>query len=687
MPPPRVASDLIVPMEDTLQVAPMLPVVTSKMPTYKLKYLYDGGCSVCTSVVAMLKSRKGHEDIYFEDIADPKYSPLKNAGISYEDAMETIHVIKADESILTGMPALSALYDQVGLGLVFKLAQLPLFSQAAELIYNLVSKNRLAMSGNMDNLLALGRVNMERNGTGSCTDPDGECRTSPILENTGLTIDDMDKDNKPVLKGSDRDKILGVYVVGRGTGLRAAPIDIQTGEFIDTGGMRPIEARTIGDVAEAVQDMAAYFKWQGNVGISLPGLITREYEPLAPQRTGADAMKLALGGSRASRHDMEIELRDLIQRDTAVMTGAEANGFGELQYGAGRGETGLVMMLTLGIGIGVALFDDGVLVRHVAFSSIWTWKDATWDEHDLPEPESTDEAAWGRWAQRVQHFVMQLEDKYAPGLIIVGGSASASYDKWAPMMTEIKSVVKCGQLGQMAGVKGAAVGASFMLKLRDDLSKVRAAMGNTLGISPQKITRDQLLSVFEGFADFKSGEVKQKDLSRAMKLLGVNLPEENIREMLYDMDEDGSGDVTFDEFYSYWTELFPPESSVSVLHTEMELDQVFEEEMASNRLVVVEIGFTFCRPCKAFEPKYHAMAKKYTDARFLRADGNANADMMHLARDRLGLKSSPTFYFFRRGELVSRHSGASLERFEMNIRRQLLPGEAEYDEEFEWEEI
>lgn len=130
--------------------------------------------------------------------------------------------------------------------------------------------------------------------------------------------------------------------------------------------------------------------------------------------------------------------------------------------GEHRGETGLVMMLTLGIGIGVALFDDGVLVRHVAFSSIWTWKDATWDEHDLPEPESTDEAAWGRWAQRVQHFVMQLEDKYAPGLIIVGGSASASYDKWAPMMTEVRLALAVKAKGQGRG--WAAVGVSLGVK-------------------------------------------------------------------------------------------------------------------------------------------------------------------------------------------------------------------------------
>lgn len=75
---------------------------------------------------------------------------------------------------------------QVGLGWLFRLASLPGFSKAAELAYKLVSKNRQSMGGALDaGLLAMGRINMEKEGTGSCTDPEGECRNSPILDKSG----------------------------------------------------------------------------------------------------------------------------------------------------------------------------------------------------------------------------------------------------------------------------------------------------------------------------------------------------------------------------------------------------------------------------------------------------------------------------------------------------------------------
>ena len=94
--------------------------------------------------------------------------------------MATIHVIKAeDKSILTGMEALTALYDITGMGWLFKLAKLPVLSSAAEIAYKVVSKNRQSMGGAADSLLALGRINMEEKGEGSCTDLEGECREKP----------------------------------------------------------------------------------------------------------------------------------------------------------------------------------------------------------------------------------------------------------------------------------------------------------------------------------------------------------------------------------------------------------------------------------------------------------------------------------------------------------------------------
>ena len=94
--------------------------------------------------------------------------------------MATIHVIQAkDKKILTGMEALTSLYDITGMGWLFKLAKLPVLSSAAEIAYKVVSKNRTAMGGAADSLLALGRINMEEKGEGSCTDLEGECREKP----------------------------------------------------------------------------------------------------------------------------------------------------------------------------------------------------------------------------------------------------------------------------------------------------------------------------------------------------------------------------------------------------------------------------------------------------------------------------------------------------------------------------
>lgn len=701
-PPKQVASDLIVPFEDTGGVLEALPVMSKvEGPTYRYKYLFDGGCSVCTSVVSMLKSRKGHESIEFEDISLPSFKPAKNMNISYDEAMSTVHVITREQKVIQGMDALAALYGQVGLGWLFRLASLPGFSKAAELAYKLVSKNRQSMGGALDaGLLAMGRINMEKEGTGSCTDPEGECRNSPILDKSEEEEEEAGGGGKPLLKGADRDHVLGVYLVGRGQGLRAAPIDVKTGEFISNGAMRPLTGRSITEVAEAVRDIDLYFKWDGNVGLGLPGYISPEsgyttrddgepdsYDILGTldenELEGAGGFSVDLGDSRACRHQMEIVMRDAIERDVAVMTGAEAHGWGEMAYGAGRGEAGLVAMITLGLGFGVALFDGGVLVRHMDLQGLKSWNDERWKESALPEEGSDVDAAWQRWAERVENFIIFLETVCNPEVIIVGGAALRSFDRWVPRMTKVRAPVKCGQLGKLAGVKGAAYGASFQLKMRDDLRKVRAAVGNSLGASPQKITESQLQELFRQFDSSDNDSILPTQLVSLLSAVGIKLPENEMRELVFEMDEDNSGSISFKEFSQWWKEQFST-PLVELMHTEAELDQVFAEEMASNRLVVLEVGFTFCRPCRAFEEKYKALAREFPDARFLRCNGNENADMIHLGRDRLQIKSTPTFFLFRRSEQVDMWGGASEERFRQNLMRALLPGEVSYDADFEY---
>ena len=104
-------------------------------------------------------------------------------------------------------------------------------------------------------------------------------------------------------------------------------------------------------------------------------------------------------------------------------------------------------------------------------------------------------------------------------------------------------------------------------------------------------------------------------------------------------------------------------------------------EGLQSRLVVLQVGFTYCKPCKGFAGAYRAYAQQFSDARFIKINGNENKDMIHLARDRLKVKSTPTFYFFRNGELVSSHSTANRDLFAEAISGAVLPGETGFGED------
>ena len=236
--------------------------------------------------------------------------------------MATIHVIKSkDATTMTGMEALTALYDITGMGWLFKLAKLPVLSSAAEIAYKVVSKNRQSMGGAADGLLALGRINMEEKGEGSCTDLEGECRepTPPVDEeaeaaekaaeerrariaaekeaaggaksgggpsslgkNPAATskggLENAAREKPPTTSGSlsDRRNILGVYDMRRSKSddraLRAAPVDTETGELIDELITIPLDDTELSTVAAALTSIIKHFAWQGNVGVAFPAI-------------------------------------------------------------------------------------------------------------------------------------------------------------------------------------------------------------------------------------------------------------------------------------------------------------------------------------------------------------------------------------------------------------------------------
>jgi polyphosphate glucokinase len=127
-----------------------------------------------------------------------------------------------------------------------------------------------------------------------------------------------------------------------------------------------------------------------------------------------------------------------------------------MRFGAGKGVAGTVLLLTLGTGIGSALFIDGTLVPNTEFGHIQIrGKDAekrasehAREEHDL---------SWGAWAGRVDEYLEHMEMLLSPDLIIIGGGVSRKSDKFLPLLTGLRAKVVPAALQNDAGIVGAAL--------------------------------------------------------------------------------------------------------------------------------------------------------------------------------------------------------------------------------------
>ena len=224
----------------------------------------------------------------------------------------------------------------------------------------------------------------------------------------------------------------------------------------------------------------------------------------------------------------------------------------------------------------------------------------------------------------------------------------------------------------MGSVKGAAYGATLEFRTRDALAQVRRAVGaKAQASSPQDLTPDQLRSVFTQFAG-PEGTLSEAAVGDMLRALGVTLTSSTELRMLWDELAGGRGrgsGIGFDEWAAWWQTNVAAEQ-VQLLLGQEAFEQVLAEEPA-DRLICLEVGMTFCRPCKGFEKTYKTVAAEYPAVRFLRINGNENRSCTVLARDVLGIRSTPAFYFFRNGSTtpIASHTGANEPRLREALDR------------------
>ena len=129
-----------------------------------------------------------------------------------------------------------------------------------------------------------------------------------------------------------------------------------------------------------------------------------------------------------------------------------------MRFGAGRGESGLVVMTTLGTGIGTALFYDGVLIPNSELGHMEV------DGHDAETRASSahrerEGLSWKKWAKSLQRYYAALERLLCPDLFIVGGGVSKKHDRFLPLL-DLRTPIVPAQLRNEAGIIGAALAAA-----------------------------------------------------------------------------------------------------------------------------------------------------------------------------------------------------------------------------------
>ena len=239
-------------------------------------------------------------------------------------------------------------------------------------------------------------------------------------------------------------KAVGIDIGG--TGIKGALVDTTTGELLsDRIKLATPKGGEPDDIVKTVLEIVEQLKVDQKipVGICFPAIVihgkTMSAANVSKKWIGLEAEKL---------------FEKALGRDIRFVNDADAAGVAEVRYGAAKDVPGLVILTTLGTGIGSAIIYDGVLVPNAELGHLEVdGKDA---EHRASyAAKERSRLSFKRWAARLQRYYTVVEALFSPDLLIVGGGVSKSYEEFLPLL-KLRAPIVPAALRNNAGILGAA---------------------------------------------------------------------------------------------------------------------------------------------------------------------------------------------------------------------------------------
>lgn len=249
---------------------------------------------------------------------------------------------------------------------------------------------------------------------------------------------------------TDDGPVIGVDIGG--SGVKAAVVDLERG--VPASDRRRIETphpATPEAVAEVVGELVTALGGAGKVGVTIPAVVSagvvRTAANIDSSWIGTDACKL---------------FSDVLGVQCSVLNDADAAGVAEMRFGAGVDRLGVVIMVTLGTGIGSAVFTDGVLVPNTELGHL-EFKGGVAEQYAASSVRDSEDLSWQHWGHRVGRYLRMLDGLFSPDLFIVGGGVSKKFSHYEGYIRDklhSETEVVAAQMLNQAGIVGAAMTAA-----------------------------------------------------------------------------------------------------------------------------------------------------------------------------------------------------------------------------------
>lgn len=239
-------------------------------------------------------------------------------------------------------------------------------------------------------------------------------------------------------------KAVGVDIGG--TGVKAALVDVDSGKLLSE---RLKVATPEGGEPEDIVAAVAYLlgqlgEPQVEIGVTFPAVVRH-----GRTMSAANVSEKWIGLQAESLFE------EALGRDITFVNDADAAGVAEQQYGAAKDQGGLVIVTTLGTGIGSAFIFNGILQPNTELGHL-LWHDGDSAERTLSaRARERRDLGWKAWGRELGDYYRHLEHLFSPELFVISGGVSKKPEKFVPFI-EVETPIAIAELRNNAGIIGAA---------------------------------------------------------------------------------------------------------------------------------------------------------------------------------------------------------------------------------------